>query len=43
VLAVVIRKGELMMPDSDTVLQPADEVLAVVSTKHVKDLADLLG
>jgi trk system potassium uptake protein TrkA len=43
VLVVVIRKGELMMPDSDTVLQPADEVLAVVSTNHVKDLADLLG
>lgn len=43
VLAVVIRKGELMIPDRDTVLQPADEVLAVVSTAHVKDLADLLG
>ena len=43
VLAVVIRKGELMMPDNDTVLQPADEVLAVVSTNQVKDLADLLG
>lgn len=43
VLAVVIRKGELMIPDSDTVLQVADEVLAVVSTNHVKDLADLLG
>jgi trk system potassium uptake protein TrkA len=43
VLAVVIRKGELMIPDSDTVLQEADEVLAVVSTNHVKDLADLLG
>jgi trk system potassium uptake protein TrkA len=43
VLAVVIRKGELMIPDRDTVLQPADEVLAVVSTNHVKDLADLLG
>ena len=43
VLAVVIRKGELMIPDSDTVLQVADEVLAVVSTNHVEDLADLLG
>ena len=43
VLAVVIRKGELMIPDRDTVLQAADEVLAVVSTNHVKDLADLLG
>jgi trk system potassium uptake protein TrkA len=43
VLAVVIRKGELMMPNRDMVLQPADEVLAVVSTNYVKDLADLLG
>lgn len=43
VLAVVIRRGELLIPDNDTVLQPADEVLAVVSTKYVKDLADLLG
>jgi trk system potassium uptake protein TrkA len=43
VLAVVIRKGELMIPDSGTVLQPADEVLAVVNTNHVKDLAALLG
>jgi trk system potassium uptake protein TrkA len=42
VLAVVIRKGELMVPDSNTVLQVADEVLAVVSTNYVKDLADLL-
>ena len=42
VLVVLIRKGELMMPDQGTVLQPADEVLAVVSTNHVKDLADLL-
>jgi len=43
VLAVVIRKGELMIPYSDTVLQVADEVLAAVNTNHVKDLADLLG
>lgn len=43
VLAVVIRKSELMIPDRDTVLQAADEVLAVVSTNYVKDLADLLG
>jgi trk system potassium uptake protein TrkA len=43
VLAVVIRKGELMMPNRDMVLQPADEVLAVVSTDHAKDLADLLN
>lgn len=43
VLAVVIRKGELMIPDRNTVLQVADEVLAVVSTNQVKDLASLLG
>jgi trk system potassium uptake protein TrkA len=43
VLAVVIRKSELMIPGSDTVLQVADEVLAVVTTNHEKALADLLG
>lgn len=42
VLAAVIRNGELMIPDGNTVLQSRDEVLAVVSTSHVKDLADLL-
>ena len=41
-LVVVIRKGELMIPEDDTILQAADEVLAVVTASHVKDLAKLL-
>jgi trk system potassium uptake protein TrkA len=43
VLAVVIRKGELMTPDRDTVLQPTDEVLAVVHSSRVRELAFLFG
>jgi trk system potassium uptake protein len=43
VLVAVIRKGELNMPLSDFVLQPDDEVLAVVHADHVTELANLLG
>jgi len=43
VLAAVIRKGQLIIPHSDTVLQPADEVLAVVHASQVSALAALLG
>jgi len=43
VLVTVIRKGELNMPHGDFVLQPDDEVLAVVHADHVVELARLLG
>jgi trk system potassium uptake protein TrkA len=43
VFAAVIRKGELIIPRGDTVLQPADEILAVVHTSQLDDLAALLG
>jgi trk system potassium uptake protein TrkA len=43
VLAAVIRRGELMIPHGDTVLEAGDEVLAVVHAAHVQGLADLLG
>jgi trk system potassium uptake protein TrkA len=43
VLAAVIRKGELLIPRSDLVLQPADEVLAVVHAAQLDRLAALLG
>lgn len=43
ILAVIIRKGELMIPNLDTVLLPADEVLAVVHSTVVQQLADVLG
>jgi trk system potassium uptake protein len=43
VLAAIIRKGVLVIPRGDTVLQPADEVLAVVHASQLSQLAALLG
>jgi trk system potassium uptake protein len=43
VLAAIIRKGELIIPRGDTVLQPADEVLAVVHSDEMPQLASTLG
>jgi trk system potassium uptake protein TrkA len=43
VLAAIIRKGELIVPRGDTVLQPNDEVLAVVHSADKPQLAAILG
>ena len=43
VLAAIIRKGELIAPHGDTVLQTADEVLAVVHSDDKPQLAAILG
>ena len=43
VLSAVLRKGELIIPRGDTVLEPADEVLAVVHASQLDQLAFLLG
>jgi trk system potassium uptake protein TrkA len=43
VLTAIIRKGQLIIPRGDTVLQPADEVLAVVHASQTAQLAALLG
>jgi len=43
VFAAVLRKGRLIVPRGDTVLQPVDEVIALVHSAHVKELAALLG
>lgn len=43
VLAAIIRKGQLILPNGDTVLQPADEVLAVLRAGQAPALAALLG
>jgi trk system potassium uptake protein TrkA len=43
VLAAIIRKGELIIPRGDTVLQPADEVLAVTHASQLAALAAVLG
>jgi trk system potassium uptake protein TrkA len=43
VLAAIIREGELIVPRGDTVLQKADEVLAVVHSTEMPQLATILG
>lgn len=43
VFAGIIRKGELLVPRGDTVLQTADEVLAVVHSDEKRQLAAILG
>lgn len=42
-LAAIIRKGDLLIPHPDTVLQPADEVLAVVHAEALGSFSALLG
>jgi trk system potassium uptake protein TrkA len=42
-LAAVIRMGQMHIPRADLVLQPEDEVLAVVHAEHALQLAALLG
>ena len=43
VLAAILRKGELIIPRGDTVLQIADEILAVVHAADLPRLAEVLG
>jgi trk system potassium uptake protein len=43
VLVGVVRGSDLLLPHGDTVLQPGDEVLAVVATHTAATLAALLG
>jgi trk system potassium uptake protein len=42
-LTAIIRRGALLVPRPDLVLQPADEVLAVVHASQAPQLAALLG
>jgi trk system potassium uptake protein TrkA len=43
VLTAIIRQGELIVPHGNTVLEPADEVLAVVHASQLAQLAEALG
>jgi trk system potassium uptake protein len=43
VIAAVIRKGKLIIPHGDTVLQPADELIAVVHESQIQELARALA
>jgi trk system potassium uptake protein TrkA len=43
VFTAILRKGELMIPHGNLVLQPADEILAVVHASDLEHLAALLA
>jgi trk system potassium uptake protein len=43
VIVAIIRKNQLLIPHGDTILHPADEVLALVHASQLKQLAILLG
>jgi trk system potassium uptake protein TrkA len=43
VFVAVIRKGQLIVPKGDTVLEPVDEVIALVHSSQAGPLAQLLG
>lgn len=43
VIVAILRKGQLLIPRADIVLQPFDEVLALVHAARVEQLAALLG
>jgi trk system potassium uptake protein len=43
VIAAIIRKGRLIIPHGDTVLETADEVLAVVHASQVSQFAAVLA
>jgi trk system potassium uptake protein TrkA len=42
-IVAIIRQGELVVPHGDTVLQPVDEVLALVRAAQAAKLAAVLG
>jgi trk system potassium uptake protein len=43
VVAAVIRKGKMIIPHGDTVLQPSDEIVAIVLASQVSQLASSLA
>jgi trk system potassium uptake protein TrkA len=43
VIVAILRKNQLIIPHGDTILQPADEVVALVHVSQLEQLAILLG
>lgn len=43
VFVAVLRKGQMIVPHGETVLQPVDEVIALIHSTQVDELARLLG
>ncbi len=42
-VVAVLRKGQMIIPDGETVLQPVDEVICLTHSSQLADLARLLG
>jgi len=43
VFVAILRKGSLIIPRGETILEPVDEVIALVHTRQLEKLAVLLG
>jgi trk system potassium uptake protein TrkA len=43
VLVAILRKGQLIIPKGETILQPVDEVISLVHSSQLARLAALLG
>jgi len=43
VIVAIIHKNQILIPHGDTILQPADEVLALVHASQLDEFATLLG
>jgi trk system potassium uptake protein TrkA len=43
VIASIIRHGKMIIPHGDTILQPADEIIAVVHASESVKLAEVLA
>jgi trk system potassium uptake protein TrkA len=43
ILTAILRRGKLILPRGNTVIEEADEVIAVVHSSAVAELAALLG
>ena len=42
-VVAILRKGKMIIPEGSTVLQPVDEVICIVHSSNLKELANLLG
>jgi trk system potassium uptake protein TrkA len=42
-VVAILRKGNMILPEGSTVLQPVDEVICIVHSSNLKELANLLG
>ena len=42
-VVVILRKGKLIIPEGSTVLQPVDELICIVHSSNLRQLASMLG